>query len=498
MIHIVAEIAALYVCWYVWTFKYMKPWRPKEPRPLPYLIPFLGHMRWFFKDRDALFAYGNKLYLVTKPEHYAEVYRNTASLSFDKFVRGMHESFLMSPPGVEKMWEVPMAHEKHLAPAGRKHLLQRSTDFHRLQLLPGPRLEELNARFLTSIGRGTKWSNLPKSCILSSTSDSMVVSLYTWCGEVLVDAASRAFYGDVLVDTEPQVIRDFLAFDEYSWMSLYQYPPYFAKAMTAPRDRVMEAFNRYVALPAERKQDSAYYTKALEEEQIKAGMSSRDRAIGFQIFHWAMNANAYKMAFWLLAHVIFDPSLLSSIREEMAPAIKGEDIDIEYLVSEASCPLINATFNEALRYTSAATSGRVVLSPTTIGGHVLYPGAKVLMPYRLNHFDEEVFGPNPMAFDPQRFLKNNDLLKHPAFRPFGGGSQYCSGRYLARREVIGFLVFVLDRFDLDLSGTADGSSESGGAQQRFPRQDVNTPNLGIISPVPGDEIRVSIRHRKKA
>lgn len=211
-----------------------------------------------------------------------------------------------------------------------------------------------------------------------------------------------------------------------------------------------------------------------------------------------MNANAYKMAFWLLAHIIFDPSLLSSIREEMAPAIKGEDIDIEYLVSEASCPLINATFNEALRYTSAATSGRVVLSPTTIGGHILYPGAKVLMPYRLNHFDEEVFGPNPMAFDPQRFLKNKDLLKHPAFRPFGGGSQYCSGRYLARREVIGFLVFVLDRFDLDLSGTADGSSESGGAQQRFPRQDVNTPNLGIISPVPGDEIRVSIRHRKRA
>ncbi len=290
-------------------------------------------MRWFFKDRDALFAYGKyasptgcaaiqpsssrqdstkqltihreffnnnpctltiagtKLYLITQPDHFAEVYRNTTSLSFDKFVRGLHESFLMSPAGIEKMWEVPMAHEKHLAPVvgGRnKHLLQRSTDFHRLQLLPGPRLQALNERFLASIARGTKWSNLPQSCILSSTSDDeMVVSLYKWCGEVLVDAASRAFYGDVLVETEPQLIRDFLAFDEFSWMSLYQYPAYFAGAMTAPRDRVMQAFDRYVALPSERKLDSAYYTKALEEEQVKAGMLSRDRAIGFQIFHWA-------------------------------------------------------------------------------------------------------------------------------------------------------------------------------------------------------------------
>ena len=208
-----------------------------------------------------------------------------------------------------------------------------------------------------------------------------------------------------------------------------------------------------------------------------------------------MNANAYKMAFWLLAHVIFDPWLLSSIRKEMAPAIKGDSIDIEYLVAESDCPVINAAFNEALRYNSAATSGRVVLSPTSIGGKTLYPGAKVLMPYRLGHFDEEVFGPNAIGFDPQRFLKNEDLLKDPAFRPFGGGSQYCSGRFLARREVLGFLAFVLDRFDMDLSVTADGPSESGA--QHFPRQDVNTPNLGIISPVPGDDICVSIRRRTK-
>lgn len=115
------------------------------------------------------------------------------------------------------------------------------------------------------------------------------------------------------------------------------------------------------------------------------------------------------------------------------------------------------------------------------------------MPYRLGHFDKEQFGPNVDDFDPQRFLRDNDLANNPAYRPFGGGSQYCSGRFLARREVLGFIAFVLDRFELDLDGTGNGKWRG----QRFPRQDVNKPNLGIISPMPGDDVRVSIRYRNK-
>ena len=70
-------------------------------------------------------------------------------------------------------------------------------------------------------------------------------------------------------------------------MLLYQYPSLFAKAISTLRERVLQSFDRYVSLPAERRQDTAYYTRALEAEQIQAGMSGRDRAAGFQIFHFA-------------------------------------------------------------------------------------------------------------------------------------------------------------------------------------------------------------------
>ena len=208
-----------------------------------------------------------------------------------------------------------------------------------------------------------------------------------------------------------------------------------------------------------------------------------------------MNANAYKMCFWLIAHTIYEPSFLSTIRNEIAPAIKGSKMDINYLAEEKNCPMLNAAFNETLRYTSAATSGRVVLSPTNIGGKTLYPGARVLMPYRPSHFNEEVFGPDIFKFDPQRFMKNKELTKNPAYRPFGAGSQYCSGRFLARREVVGFLAFVLDRFDISVKNMG-GNDPLRSEVQSFPRLDVNKPNLGIISPIPGDDIIVSIKPRK--
>lgn len=146
----------------------------------------------------------------------------------------------MSLEGGDIMWEVPLAHEKHLDPTKGKYLVQHSVDFHRLQLCPGPHLENLNRKTLTKIEHGTHWSTVPKSSMLSSTPEEIVVSLYKWCGEALVDASTRIFYGDALVNTEPTGIHDFLQFNEHSWMLLCQYPSFLAKAMSAPRESFLQ------------------------------------------------------------------------------------------------------------------------------------------------------------------------------------------------------------------------------------------------------------------
>ena len=201
------------------------------------------------------------------------------------------------------------------------------------------------------------------------------------------------------------------------------------------------------------------------------------------------NTNAYKITFWLLAYILRSPSLISTIRTEIAPAFQTQSsstlsINFQHLIN--SCPALNACFAEAHRLASSAISVRNVLAPTLIGNKTLIPGTKVFMPYRQLHFDTSVYGTNPQEFDHERFLRDKSLEKSPSYRPFGGGTTYCSGRFIARREVLTFVAVVLWRYDIEVLGHEGSKRALSG--KNFPRMDERKPCLGIIGPMPGDDV----------
>ena len=149
------------------------------------------------------------------------------------------------------------------------------------------------------------------------------------------------------------------------------------------------------------------------------------------------------------------------------------------------CPLFQACFNEILRLTINATSARNVEALTKVGEKTLVPGAKILIPYRRLHHNPEVFGPNVDSFNPSRFLDNKDLHKSPSFKPFSGGITHCSGRFLAKRTVLALPAIILTQYELDLV-----DKEAG-----IPRFDVKKPTLGVMDPIGGKDILLSVRPR---
>lgn len=196
----------------------------------------------------------------------------------------------------------------------------------------------------------------------------------------------------------------------------------------------------------------------------------------------SLNANAFKICFWLLAYLLNKSEELRAVRREIASSIVDHEINFDGLLQ---CRLLNAAFDETLRLASAASSARTVISSTCIQGKMLQPGEKLLMPYRQLHLEEEVFGPHAREFDARRFVDNEGLSGSQYFKPFGGGTTYCSGRYLARREVIAFVALVLSQYELELEDP----------DQMFPRQDEKKPTLGVLSPLPGDDLLVVVRPR---
>ena len=185
------------------------------------------------------------------------------------------------------------------------------------------------------------------------------------------------------------------------------------------------------------------------------------------------------MCFWTLSHLLYTPSLLVRIRQESELAFHNGSLDLDKL---SQSPLLDALFAETLRHYSASYSIRTVSQPTFLGGKRFEKGSRIIAPFRQLHFDPTVYGQDDQAFDPDRFLKNKTLARGGSYCPFGGGTSYCPGRFLAKQEVKMFIALVLHRFELSLEG-----------EQEFPMIEVGKPATGIAGPVVGSDITVRVK-----
>lgn len=85
----------------------------------------------------------------------------------------------------------------------------------------------------------------------------------------------------------------------------------------------------------------------------------------------------YKSAFWLIAHLVYNPSDLEIVRTEVLPAIKGDQIDHHHLTK--NCPILDSLMSEVLRITTSTPIVRDVMEDICIGGTTLRKGNKMLV-----------------------------------------------------------------------------------------------------------------------
>lgn len=199
----------------------------------------------------------------------------------------------------------------------------------------------------------------------------------------------------------------------------------------------------------------------------------------------------HKVTFWIMAHILYSPTLLEAIREETGPGIVNDAPDIPYLLQH--CPRLDSIYHEVLRLQMSNSLMRNVTASTKIGGKLLQGGRNVLMPYRVLHYDPEVWGGNASVFDPDRFLHRKELTRDSSYRPFGGGQHMCPGRFVAKQAIFAFVALSLSRFDMRLE-----SEEGGGCPNRFPRAEDLKPGLATLGPRKGDGVFVRCSPRATA
>lgn len=158
-----------------------------------------------------------------------------------------------------------------------KSLAQLNSDFWRQQLIPGDIYYELQGRFLEHIKTSLQFGNMSGRYVVSSDSISeKTVSLLSWTQEVFVDASLRVFFGDKIMDLEPDLSKHFLKFDDESWKLWYKWPN--AIQMHAAKSKLAKTLQRYLALPREERPGAAYIVEKIEETQRALGIPEEDIA----------------------------------------------------------------------------------------------------------------------------------------------------------------------------------------------------------------------------
>lgn len=196
------------------------------------------------------------------------------------------------------MFQTPLEDERSAAP--RKHFIDRAHDYYKLQLHPGEKLDIVQEPFLGSIDESLQWQNISGKYVLEATHDTKTVSIYGWCSEVLLLATTKAFFGDSILQIEPNILQGIHDFDNASWKLIYQIPRFWAKDMWEAKDLVHGALLKYFKLPLGQRSDGAWVVQTLESEMRDMGVDDQ------QI------ASILMMTYWVYASVSF-PAKLSWI-----------------------------------------------------------------------------------------------------------------------------------------------------------------------------------------
>jgi cytochrome P450 len=211
---------------------------------------------------------------------------------------------------------------------------------------------------------------------------------------------------------------------------------------------------------------------SLFEEFFKLSKGEADEEMlqGLQQFmltlQLAANGNQLVTIRWLMSHVYADPAILAGVREEVkakiaekGPGMGIRDLNLQDLLDLS---LTNACITEAVRLHSDIPSKLTLRSAEEdmeFKGWKIPKGMTIFLYADAVHKDSKVFGPDPGAFCPQRYMDPeewNRMQMDKEIVTFGHGRKRCTGELHARAQICALMASFALRFDMDLKTQMPG------------------------------------------
>ncbi|KAL3431897.1 cytochrome P450 [Aspergillus tetrazonus] len=393
-----------YVLWRLWRFTVHPLLQPNLPEELPYTIPFVGkglRPSQIIQSTDSLRPCK---FPATEPARFTIVYHDAIEVLRDRpeVINTEHIKDLLRGLGCSK-----------------PGILEIDSHQHGNISVPDNKAALTNRPSLFKVAEG-----LMKKQLLD-----------------------RSLGNDLLARTLE--VLETQGIPQVSLMIMSRIPEPFARDVYTARTRVQRCLREFLRLPESEKSDQSWAIEGAVAEMRSRGMSEADMASYLLLVFWAINANTFKIIFWLIAHIVSNPTILTAVTTEISSILSdwpsNESLSSLSIRLERNT-LLEALHNEAQRLALNTSSARTMKQDVNINGRIFKSGTHAVIPYRYLAMRHPLLSQGWDAFQPERFLSNPGLGQSKSFLPFGGGKHKCMGRFLSRRLVLTFTSLFLHRF----------------------------------------------------
>nr|ULE36158.1 cytochrome P450 4PC subfamily member 1 [Blattella germanica] len=189
-------------------------------------------------------------------------------------------------------------------------------------------------------------------------------------------------------------------------------------------------------------------------ENSEKGMKLTDEEIREEVDTFMLGGHdtVSSLVSWALQLLSSYPDVQEKVYEEQESIFKGSDRDPS-IKDLCEMKYLERVIKETLRlYPSVYVFAREVGEDVQLGEHRVPAGMRVLIVPYLTHRLEEYY-PNPKVFDPDRFLPEKIVNRHPySFIPFSAGPRNCIGQKFAMLEMKTVLSYVIRHYKLQATG----------------------------------------------
>ncbi|OLN81971.1 25-hydroxycholesterol 7-alpha-hydroxylase 3, partial [Colletotrichum chlorophyti] len=474
----------------------------REPPPMKPKIPIIGHLVGIIQhqsqylkvleNRNAAIAtlpiLNGKIYAVWDPFLIQAVYRNR-NLSFEPYA----VEFAYKSLGFSKETNKLLQEQGHsLVPEF----------FEGIQVGMGSKyVHRMNTNALSYVA--TMLENM------SQGSESFqAANFFVWVRDLMTVATTEALYGPGNpFKNHPNLLEDAWIYErDLTKVMIGIFPSITARECFYARKRVQTALGQYYESKLDLHEDAAQVVKNRAAVLRKYGITGEQVGIFEISMLHVSTANTIPALFWFIMHVFTRPNLVSRLREEVLPVAQhGGDgqVTIEIGSLDERCPLLFSCYREAIRVSNRAVGNRRVMEDTTISDgngntYFLKKGCDLQLSAQVEHSLEKAWGPNALAFLPERFLEKGikenteqERLKRASYVPFGGGKSLCPGRHFAFAETLGFVTSLLLGFEVAVL------DEGGNVTNKMPEAAGCSLSTSVQKPVNnGEGFGVRIQRRQ--